>query len=281
MDELLNTAPCGFLSFADDGTILLVNATLLGWLGLGAGELDGRHFETLLPPGGRIFYQTHFFPLIKMHGRAEEIYLSLRGADGREVPVLVNASRAERDGSAANDCVFVPMRQRRRFEDEILAAKKEAEEANRVKDALIEELSTPVITVWEGVILGPVIGSLSRERADLMTGALLRAVVERRARLVILDVTGSRALDADVVQHLTRAAAAVRLMGAECILTGIGAGVARTLVRSGADLTGIEVRRTLADGLAFAMRAEDVVAARVIESAPPSGESGARRRETR
>src|SRR3712207_4034982 len=150
------------------GSILLVNSTLLGWLGRGAADTLGRHVEVIFPPGGRIFYQTHFFPLLKLHGRAEEIYLSLRGADGEDVPVLVNAARRERGGSHVNECVFVPMRQRRRFEDEILSAKREAEEANRVKDALIEELSTPVITVWEGVLLGPVIGSLSRERADLI-----------------------------------------------------------------------------------------------------------------
>jgi len=253
MDELLNTAPCGFLSFSDDGTILAANATLLGWLGCAEGELRGRHLESLLSPGGRIFYQTHFFPLLKLHGKAEEIFLSLRAANGDDVPVLVNAARMQRGGSAANDCVFVPMRQRRRFEDEILAAKREAEEANRAKDALIEELSTPVLTVREGILLGPIIGSLSRERADLMTSALLRAVVERRARFVILDVTGVGSMDADAVHYLTRAAAAVRLMGAECILTGIGANVARTLVRMGADLTGVEVRRTLADGLNFAI----------------------------
>jgi anti-anti-sigma regulatory factor len=252
MDELLNKAPCGFLSLADDGLVLAANATLLGWLGYGEGGLEGRHFETVLPPGGRIFYQTHFFPLLKLHGRAEEVYLSLRSRDGREVPVLANAARAERGGSPVNDCVFVPMRQRRRFEDELLAARREAEEANRVKDELIEELSTPVIKVAEGVMLVPVIGSLSRERADMMMTALLRAVSERRTRVVILDVTGSRSMGADVVQHLTRTAAAVRLMGAECVLTGITAGVARTLVRVGAELSGVEVRRTLADGLKFA-----------------------------
>ena len=254
MDELLNTAPCGFLSFGDDGAILAANATLAGWLGRAPGSLDGLHVESILPPGGRIFYQSYFFPLLKLHGLAEEVYLSLRGDGGGDVPVLANAARHERDGAPVNDCVFVPMRQRRRFEDEILAAKREAEAANRAKDALIEELSTPVITVSDGVLLGPVIGSLGPERAGVMTGALLRAVVARRARVVILDVTGVRAMDADAVGHLTRAASAVRLMGAECILTGIGADVARTLVRSGVDLGGLEVRRTLADGLGAAMR---------------------------
>jgi PAS domain S-box-containing protein len=255
MDELLNNAPCGFVAFSDDGTILAANRTLAVWLGRAQDDLAGRHLESLLPPGGRIFYQTHLFPLLKLHGRAEEIYLSLRAAEGPEVPVLANASRRERGGSPVNDCALVPMRRRRRFEDEILAARREAEEANRAKDALIEELSTPVITIWDGVLLSPVIGSLSRERADLMTAALLDAVVSRRARHVILDVTGARTVDADVVRRLTRAASAVRLMGAGCTLTGIGAQVARTLVRAGIDLTGIELRRTPADGLRSALRA--------------------------
>jgi anti-anti-sigma regulatory factor len=78
---------------------------------------------------------------------------------------------------------------------------------------------------------------------------------ENDYRVVILDVTGVRSMGADVVQHLTRAAAAVRLMGAECVLTGIGAGIARTLVSVGADLSGVEVRRTLADGLHLAVGA--------------------------
>src|ERR1700759_3946816 len=161
MDELLNTAPCGFLALADDGTILTANSPLLGWLGRDAVELMGSHVATIFPPGGRIFYQTHLFPLLKLHGRAEEIYISLRSAEGIDVPVLVNALRRERAGAHVNDCIFVPMRQRRRFEDEILAAKREAEEANREKDGLIEELSTPLITVWEGILLRPVIRPLS------------------------------------------------------------------------------------------------------------------------
>src|ERR671916_242166 len=106
MDELLNTAPCGFLAFSDDGTIRAANATLAGWLGRAPGSLDGLHVESILPPGGRIFYQTYFFPLLKLHGRAEEVYLSLRGEDGGDVPVLANAARARRDGAAVNDCVF-------------------------------------------------------------------------------------------------------------------------------------------------------------------------------
>lgn len=134
MGDVLNTAPCGFLSFADDGTIVLTNDTLLRMLGYERDEVEGRRFTTLLSTPGRIFYQTHFFPLLKLHGKADEIYLSLRSRHGDEVPVLVNAVRHERDGVAANDCVLLPMWQRSRYEDEILRAKKEAEAAAAAND---------------------------------------------------------------------------------------------------------------------------------------------------
>jgi PAS domain S-box-containing protein len=96
MDELLNTAPCGFLSFADDGTILQANATLAEWLGYAPRELTGASIERILSIGGRIFYQTHISPLLKLHGRAEEIYFSLKTKSGGPLPVLTNAVRRER-----------------------------------------------------------------------------------------------------------------------------------------------------------------------------------------
>lgn len=131
MDELLNTAPCGFLSFTDDGTIESVNGTLAGWLSYGADALVGRKIDVLLPIASRIFYQTHFFPLIKLHGHVEEVFLTLSASDGSSVPVLSNAVRRSRNEQTVNDCVFLPVYQRQRYEDEILRAKHEAEEALR------------------------------------------------------------------------------------------------------------------------------------------------------
>src|ERR1044071_691565 len=107
MDDLLDTAPCGFLSFTDDGHIVYANSTLLGLLGYEAGELKGRHLESLLPVASRIFYQTHLFPLLRLHDRVEEVYFSLRSKDGAELPVLANAARGERGGVLVNDCVLM------------------------------------------------------------------------------------------------------------------------------------------------------------------------------
>jgi PAS domain S-box-containing protein len=140
MDDLLNHAPCGFLSFADDGVITTVNATLLRMLGYDQDELTGRGIESVLTVGSRIFYQTHFFPLIRMHGRAEEIFLLLRSRGGEEVGTLCNVARHERGGHAANDCVFLRVQERRKYEDELLRARRAADEARALAEAHSREL---------------------------------------------------------------------------------------------------------------------------------------------
>src|SRR6476469_7550647 len=112
IDELLNTAPCVFLSLSDDGTIVTINATLAKLLEYEAHQLTGQPITSILPIAGRIFYQTHFFPLLKLHSQVEEIYLQLRSQWGNDVPMLVNAVRQKRGGSYFNDCIFVRIRQR-------------------------------------------------------------------------------------------------------------------------------------------------------------------------
>jgi sigma-B regulation protein RsbU (phosphoserine phosphatase) len=140
MDDLLDTGPCGFLTLRDDGSIEAVNATLLTWLGQSREGLLDHHVDAVLPVASRIFFQTHIFPLLKLQGRAEEIYLSLRSADGTQQPVLLNAVRRERTGQHLSDCVVVPMRQRHKFEEEILQSRRMAEEALAARDSAIAEL---------------------------------------------------------------------------------------------------------------------------------------------
>jgi PAS domain S-box-containing protein len=152
MDPLLDTAPCGFASVADDGTILEINTTLAELLGYVRAELRGWHVQKVLPPGERIFYQTHIFPLLKLHGTVEEIYVALRSKDGRNIPMLLNGVRRERSGAFISDCVFVRVSQRSQYETQLLQARRNAEQANAAKAKFLSmmshDLRTPLTSIF-------------------------------------------------------------------------------------------------------------------------------------
>src|SRR5688572_16121246 len=128
-DGILDRAPCGFLSFTEDGTVTLVNATLLEMLGYEREQVSGLPVERILAVGSRIFYQTHWFPLLRMQGRAEEIFMLLRTRTGEDVGVLVNAARREEGGRVEFDCVFMRVLERQKYEDALLRARRVAEQA--------------------------------------------------------------------------------------------------------------------------------------------------------
>lgn len=107
-------------------------------LGYEIHELKGCKTDALLNIAGRIFYQTHFFPLIKLHNKAEEIFLSLLTKSRQEVPVLVNAKRKEIDQVAYNVCAVIPVNQRKEYEQQLLVAKKTAEDALQKNEHLLQ-----------------------------------------------------------------------------------------------------------------------------------------------
>jgi len=118
------------------------------------------------------------------------------------------------------------------------------------KEELIE-LSTPVIDVWEGVITVPILGSLDSERASRVSEHLLTQIVEKRAGVAIIDISGISAVDSAVADRLIRTAKAVRLVGAEAILTGVGVEIAQTIADLGIDMGGLKTMSTLKDGLKY------------------------------
>ncbi|HEX3534247.1 MAG TPA: PAS domain-containing sensor histidine kinase [Gemmatimonadaceae bacterium] len=148
MDRLLDQAPCGFLTFAGDGTVLDANRTLIEMLGAQREEVIGRPFESLLTVSSRIFYQTHLFPLLKLQSRVEELFLTLRNNDGGDVAVLTNVARREEAGAVVYDAVLMRLLERRRWEDEVVRARRSAEEANRATSGLLSmmshDLRTPI-----------------------------------------------------------------------------------------------------------------------------------------
>jgi rsbT co-antagonist protein RsbR len=113
----------------------------------------------------------------------------------------------------------------------------------------IQELSTPIIEVWTGVLCVPIIGMLDSVRASDTTRALLDAIVKKKAPGVIIDVTGIDTMDTRAADSFVRMARSVRLLGAKCILSGIHPTIARTIIQLGIDLSGVESYRTLRDAL--------------------------------
>ena len=136
IDPLLDAEPCGFISFLDDGSICVANQTLVDMLGFSRAKLLGKHIESILTVGSGIFYQTHFFPLLRLHGHADEIFLLLRAKSGEDVAVLANAIRRERNGEWITDAVLFRLVERRKFEDALLGSKRLAEESTAVANAL-------------------------------------------------------------------------------------------------------------------------------------------------
>ncbi|MBA3596817.1 MAG: STAS domain-containing protein [Methylibium sp.] len=122
------------------------------------------------------------------------------------------------------------------------------------QQAELLELSTPVVKLWEGVLAVPMIGTLDSNRTQLVMESLLQRIVETGSELAIIDITGVPTVDTLVAQHLLKTVTAIRLMGADCIISGIRPQIAQTIVHLGIDLQGVQTKATLADALALAMK---------------------------
>ena len=116
----------------------------------------------------------------------------------------------------------------------------------------IAEISTPVIRVWDGILALPIIGTLDSARTQIVMESLLQEIVTSGSTIAILDISGVPAVDSLVAQHIIKTVAATRLMGAECIISGIRPEIAQTVVHLGIDLSNIVTKATLASALKYA-----------------------------
>jgi rsbT co-antagonist protein RsbR len=133
------------------------------------------------------------------------------------------------------------------------------------------ELSTPVVKLWDGVLAVPLIGTLDSARTQLVMESLLEAIVENEAEVAIIDITGVPTVDTLVAQHLLKTISAARLMGADCIISGIRPQIAQTIVHLGLDLNVVS-KATLADAFALALRRTGRMVTARVAATPPPGE---------
>lgn len=135
--------------------------------------------------------------------------------------------------------------------------------------AAIRELSTPVIKVYDRVLLLPIVGTIDTQRAQQIMEAVLTKIVQEQAKVIILDISGVSVVDTKVADHLIKTTASVKLLGAHSILTGISAGVAKTVVQLGVDISGMDTSASLAEGIELAL---DIIGKKITSKKTSSEE---------
>ena len=225
-------------------------------------EIVGKHFSCFYPPeaiqrslperelkeaGEMGRFEDEGWRVKKDGSRfwANVVITSMRGADG----TLHGFAKITRD----------------------LTERKQAEERIQQQSREILELSTPVMQVWEGVVAAPLIGSLDSQRTQQFMERLLARIVETNSPVALVDIMGVPTIDTQTAQHLIETIGAVRLLGAQVVLTGVRPAIAQTLVHLGIDLSGIITRSSLSGGLQVALEILDlqVVPKNTLHPHPP------------
>jgi rsbT co-antagonist protein RsbR len=159
----------------------------------------------------------------------------------RQTPIEGLARRVNELAEALAMAAHEAERARKDLEDKL--------EVVATQRAAIDELSCPLIEVWDGVLCVPVVGGMDRARSARMADDLLNTVVTRKARHVIIDVTGIAVMDTETVDHFQRIVKAVRLLGASCVMSGVHPSVAHTMIHMGTDLGDVTAHRSLRSAL--------------------------------
>jgi rsbT co-antagonist protein RsbR len=188
-------------------------------------------------------------------GAARQVDLTCRRVAGDTVDVALSASAMDGSHGAMRGvvCILRDITDRKRA-DAALRQNIAQEETIRAQAAALAELSTPLIPISDSVVVMPLIGAVDSRRAQQVLEALLEGIGATGADVAILDITGVPVVDTMVANGLIQAAMAVRLLGAQVMLTGIRPEVAQTLVGLGVDLRGIVTHSTLQSGIAAVLR---------------------------
>ncbi len=283
LENLLNYANAPIIVWDPDYKIIRFNQAFERLTGYSADEVLGKSLEILFPAAQK----DESIALIRRTTsgeRWEVVEIAIARVDGTVRTVLWNsATLFAEDGTTVVATIAQGQDITRRKQAEEALRKSHEELDSRVKERTAEleklnqalraeieerkraeeiisrqaqeilEVSTPVIQIWEGIVSVPLIGTLDSVRAQQLMEQLLQKIVQTSSSVALLDVTGVPAIDSKTARHLLETISAVRLLGAEVVLTGIRPAIARTLAQLGVDLSNVNTRSSFAAGLLFAM----------------------------
>jgi PAS domain S-box-containing protein len=244
--QFVESAPDAVVILNSTGEIVFVNSLTEKLFGYARSELLGQPVEMLVP--GRFLprhqnlregYVTD--PQTRAMGSGLNLYGKHK--DGHEIPVEISLSPVQTDEGLLVSSSIRDISQRRQNEEKI---RRQAQE-------IMDMAAVPVAQVWDGVLLVPLIGTLDSQRSQQLMERLLNKITETVSPIAVVDITGVPTIDTQTAQHLIETISAVRLLGAEVILTGVSPSIAQTLIHLGIDLSSVNTRSSLAKGLQLAL----------------------------
>ena len=228
------------------GEIVLVNSQTEALFGYSRAELLGQAVEKLIPERFRSQHPGHrnkYFVEPRPRSMGANLSLYALHKDGHEFPVEISLSPVETEEGTMVTSSIRDATERRQTEEKLRKQSKE----------IMEMATVPVVQVWEGVLLVPLIGTLDSSRTQQLMERLLQRLTESQSAVALLDITGVPTIDTQTAQHLIETIKAVRYIGAEVVLTGVRPVIAQTLVHLGVDLSTVITRSSLRAGLREAL----------------------------
>ncbi|MBW2328373.1 MAG: PAS domain S-box protein [Deltaproteobacteria bacterium] len=257
LSEIINAITSGIFVTDLENNILMINPAGARMVGKSPGDCFDRKcyeiFDTPMCKSEQCTCKLSTSNNTVNHGE------TMLRVDGREIPIEFTSRPLRNHKGDIIGCVenFIDISERLE-KDRIIMEQKEGllkkreEDIRHLQDEILE-LSTPVIEVWDGIVALPLVGTLDSHRAHIAMQRLLESIEYTRSSFVIIDITGVPTVDSEVASHVLQTAGAVRLMGCETILTGVGPHIARVISEGDVDLDNIIVRARMTDGLHYAI----------------------------
>lgn len=233
------------IKWADlDGMLLDINDAFCKLTGYSKKELlAGKKYQDMTPKEYHDYEAKKVEKIIKT-GKPEEYEKEYIRKDGSRIPILLTVFVVKRaDGKTIGVAAII----------KDITERKKVEQRLKQQTQEILELSTPVMQIWEGVVIAPLIGTLDSRRTLLFMERLLNTIVETNSQVALVDITGVPTIDTQTAQNLLETISAAQLLGAQVVLTGVRPAIAQTLVHLGIDLSDINTRSSLSAGLRVAL----------------------------